>query len=188
MTSARDAANFFINLANCDEYGDGMTNMRLNKLLFFAQGHYFARTGNPLFEDEFEAWDYGPVVSDIYKRYKNYGRKPISNIDSSYDSEAFTPDEMEVLLDVAREYGKYSTSELVNISHSDNSPWATSFNSSSQIISKRQIKEYFATLGHLDTFDDVLSRINIPVHEKRDTDGFILLPKDEHDGDCINAV
>ena len=40
MTTAKYVANFFIELANDDEYGDGMTNMRLNKLLYFAQGHY----------------------------------------------------------------------------------------------------------------------------------------------------
>ena len=188
MTSAREVANFFIDLANCDEYGDGMTNMRLNKLLFFAQGHYFARTGKPLFDDDFKAWEYGPVVSDIYQKYKCYGRKPFSEIDSDYCSEDFAPDELEVLLDVAREYGKLATSELVNITHRNNSPWVTSFTSLGQAIPKHQIKDYFSALDNLKTFDDILSCVNIPVYDNRDAEGFILLPKDELSGEHKDAV
>ncbi|MCL2226263.1 MAG: DUF4065 domain-containing protein [Oscillospiraceae bacterium] len=176
MTTAKYVANFFIELANDDEYGDGMTNMRLNKLLYFAQGHYFARTGTPLFNDDFEAWEYGPVVSSIYQQFKNYGRKPIADIDADYSNETFNSDELEVLLDVAMKYGKYSTSELVNMTHRNDSPWAECSKSASQVITKKQIKDYFSNQS-LPTFDDMLSALDIPLCEKRSTDGFILLPQ-----------
>ena len=178
MTSAKDVANFYIDLVNCDEYGDGMTNMRLNKFLFFAQGHYFARTGEPLFDDEFEAWDFGPVISNIYQRYKSNGRSPITEIDSDYNSDSFTEDQLEVLLDVAREYGKYATSTLVSFTHRDDSPWVMNVNSISQRIPKNQIKDYFSSQNSLRTFDDVLLSANIPVYDKRDADGYLILPKD----------
>jgi uncharacterized phage-associated protein len=177
MTNARYVANFFIELANGDEYGDGMTNMRLNKLLYFAQGHYFARTGNPLFEDDFEAWDYGPVVSGIYQQYKSYKKKPIVDVDADYSIETFNSDELDVLLDVAREYGKFSTSELVNMTHTDGSPWAECAKSQTQEITKKQIKDYFSLHNSLSTFDDILSALDIPVYESRSADGFILLPQ-----------
>ena len=182
MTSAGCVANFFIDLANNDEYGDGMTNMRLNKLLFFAQGHYYARTGQPLFNDDFEAWTYGPVVADIYRRYNLYGRHPIEKVDAGYTCKTFSPDELDLLLDVAREYGKYSTSELVKFTHTDDSPWASSYHSSaSQAITKSQIKEYFMSLRKLETFDDLLLHSNIPLYDKRSDDGYLLLPRDDRD-------
>ena len=177
MTTAKYVANFFIELANDDEYGDGMTNMRLNKMLYFAQGHYFARTGNPLFNDDFEAWDYGPVVSSIYQQYRSYGKEPIFDIDADYSIESFNSDELDVLLDVAREYDKYSTSELVNKTHTDGSPWAECIKSKTQEITKNQIKDYFSRHSSLSTFDDILSALDIPVYESRSADGFILLPQ-----------
>ena len=188
MTSAGYVANFFIDLANNDEYGDGMTNMRLNKLLFFAQGHYFARIGQPLFNDDFEAWTYGPVVADIYRRYNKYGRSPIEEVAAGYNYESFSSDELDVLLDVAREYGRYSTSELVKITHTDDSPWASSYQSStSQAITKNQIKEYFMSFKKLESFDDLLLRSNIPVYDKRSDDNYLLLSRDDS-GEYEDAV
>jgi uncharacterized phage-associated protein len=54
MASAQDAAWLFIDYAN--KRGEPMTNERLNLLLYFAQGVYFARTGECLFPEDFEAW------------------------------------------------------------------------------------------------------------------------------------
>ena len=53
--------------------GDLMTNLRLQKLLYFAQGWHLARFGRPLFDASIEAWPYGPVVPEVYRAYKEYG-------------------------------------------------------------------------------------------------------------------
>lgn len=50
---------------------DDLTNMKLNKLLYFAQGHYLQRYGKPLFDNAVEAWDHGPVVPEVYTAYKS---------------------------------------------------------------------------------------------------------------------
>ena len=190
MARAKDVANFFIELANSDKYGDGMTNMRVNKLLYFAQGHYFARTGMPLFEDDFVAWQFGPVIREIYQRYNDFGKNPINDIDDDYSATSFTQDELDLLIDVSREYGKYSTSELVNITHDENSPWAKQYNSTnkSKKISKNQIREYFSSLDKLKTIDDILLHTNIPVYEKADSSGYLILPSDYDGGEYVNAV
>ena len=190
MTNAKTVSNFFIEIANKDEYGDGITNLRVNKLLYLAQGHYFARSGQQLFEDDFEAWKYGPVIPSIYQRYRDYGRNPISEVDQDYNFEAFTPAELEVLLDVIRVYGKYSTSALVDFTHCADSPWAQSYGSSNQTISKESIESYFNTLDELETFDDILYALNLPMHDKRDAEGYVLLPYSDDDCETehMNAI
>ena len=62
MVHAIDVARFFINIANTIPTYDLMTNLRVNKLLYFAQGECLRRLGYPLFDDDIEAWTYGPVV------------------------------------------------------------------------------------------------------------------------------
>lgn len=76
MAAAETAAKFFIMLANQRD-DDFITNLKLNKLLYYAQGAYLARTGRPLFNEQIEAWAYGPVVPSIYRKYKVCGKNPI---------------------------------------------------------------------------------------------------------------
>jgi uncharacterized phage-associated protein len=59
MAKVQDVARFFIDLAqhqNERNSGDLMTNLRLQKLLYFAQGWYLARFGKALFDEPIEAW------------------------------------------------------------------------------------------------------------------------------------
>lgn len=63
---ALDVANYFI--AN---YGGGteMTNLKLNKLVYFAQAVSLKQYGVPLFSDEIQAWSYGPVEPEVYHAF-----------------------------------------------------------------------------------------------------------------------
>ncbi len=62
MANVFDVADFFIQMTNHSE-DDQITNLKLNKLLYYAQGAFLARTGKPLFENNMEAWTYGPCRS-----------------------------------------------------------------------------------------------------------------------------
>ncbi|MCL2125515.1 MAG: DUF4065 domain-containing protein [Oscillospiraceae bacterium] len=181
MSSAKEAANFFIDLANRDELGDGMTNLRVNKLLYLAQGYCLARTGAPLFDDDFLAWDYGPVVPSIYQRYKKYGRNPIDKVDADYSHESFLPVELGVLIDVTGEYGKYTTGKLVDFTHCTGSPWADAIKTDSKLIDKQSIKSYFNTLRTLDFADAFLPNLDLPLYDIRNSEGVLLLPSDDDD-------
>ena len=116
------AALYIIDALKIDDIAT-VTNLSLNKLLYFAQGHYLAQTGELLFEDDVEAWNYGPVVPTVYHWCKAFGSAPIICVD---DMRIEEPDKFEtaVLNDVIREYGKYSASYLVALSHADGSPWS----------------------------------------------------------------
>ena len=69
MANVEDVAQIIINYMNAEE--KPITNTMLNNLLYFAQGHCLAETGKPLFDDDFEAWECGPVIPKIYYKYKN---------------------------------------------------------------------------------------------------------------------
>lgn len=80
LMNVMDVADFFISTANegDPEEDDGITNMKLNKLLFFAQAASLQRFGKPLFDTPLEAWKYGPVVKDVYRTFKGYQRDSIT--------------------------------------------------------------------------------------------------------------
>lgn len=53
------------------EYGKCIDEMKLHKLLYFIQRESFIQTGAPIFNEQFEAWQYGPVMPEIRRLYKN---------------------------------------------------------------------------------------------------------------------
>lgn len=163
MAKAQDVARFFIDLGvqqNSTESGDLVTNLRLQKLLYFAQGWHLARYGVPLFDSDIEAWKFGPVVPSLYQEYKSYGSMGIRDT-GDYSPDVFTESEYELLLDVAREYDDYSTNALVSLSHAPNAPW--SHTERSGIIPQNEIQAYFAGKDPLRSFDDILDDYPVEV-------------------------
>lgn len=142
MANVFDVANFFVYVANQNE-DDQMTNLKLNKLLYFAQGAFLSRTGRPLFSAEMEAWPLGPVVPEIYQKYKICGKMPIQSADTGFDQSVFSEDELEALLDVMREYGQYTGSVLVTLTHQPGTPWRTAADNGQTLIPKTDIARYF---------------------------------------------
>jgi hypothetical protein len=98
MATVFDIANFFITAENKREQGS-MTNLRLNKILYFAQIISLLENGRPLFLDDFEAWDLGPVIPSVYRKYKAYENTPIQEPET-IDYSAFTAEEIRLLFDV----------------------------------------------------------------------------------------
>jgi len=56
----------------CADHGDNLTNLKLQKLLYYSQAWYLALNDETLFSDDIEAWVHGPVVSSVYQEYKKY--------------------------------------------------------------------------------------------------------------------
>src|SRR5260370_13471552 len=67
---AKAVANEFLELAKKD--GQQLTQMQLQKLVYFAYGWYLAITGTRLIDERVEAWQWGPVVPSIYKEFKRF--------------------------------------------------------------------------------------------------------------------
>lgn len=142
MANIFDVAEFFIQIANQSE-DDQITNLKLNKLLYYSQGAYLARTGKPLFHASIEAWTLGPVVPVVYHKYKVCGCNPISTCEENIECSRFTEEELEVLLDVMRELGQYTGSKLVSLTHQPNTPWSRAMMETTKELSLPDIKAYF---------------------------------------------
>lgn len=142
MANVYDVANFFIDACN-NSTDDQMTNLKLNKLMYYAQGCHLARTGKPLFDDKIEAWKYGPVAPTVYRRYSVCGKEPIPSTDETYSSNVFSSEELDTLTDVMREFGQYTGSALVSMTHKAGTPWSDACAASQIEISQDSMKRYF---------------------------------------------
>jgi uncharacterized phage-associated protein len=118
LATALDAARYL--LANQDQpSGDEITNLKLQKLLYYAQGYHLALFGTPLFPDEVKAWDHGPVIRSVYDEYKQFDRQPIAATDPAPD----LPDTaVEILDSVIRSYGQFTAGKLRDMTHLER-PW-----------------------------------------------------------------
>ncbi|MCH8046564.1 MAG: DUF4065 domain-containing protein [Planctomycetes bacterium] len=121
LPSAESVARYFIVLAASESEPDFLTHMRLQKLLYYAQGWSLALRDRPMFPERIEAWAHGPVVRDLYKEYADFGDVPIS-LDSINATTDLTDDDMQFVRAVWDAYKGYSTTSLRAMSHSE-LPW-----------------------------------------------------------------
>ena len=142
-----DVADYFIALAN--EKGDTMTNLRLQKLLYYAQAWYLANCEESLFEEDFEAWVHGPVLPSLYHDYKERGAQPIlKDISMEEVEKKFEKDEINFLEGVAEVYMPYTGYQLELMTHHED-PWLNaregveSTEKSNSVISKDSMQEYY---------------------------------------------
>lgn len=126
--------------------GKPLTHIEVQKLLYFAHGWALAIHGEPLHEGTWEAWQYGPVLPDLYFTL-NYNRgQPIDQI-IPVRGEPLTNDES-TILDAVYRYRSLGTFTLVGVSHSRGGPWDRVWHSgvSSKGIDNDLIEHYFRDL------------------------------------------
>lgn len=145
--TANNVAKYLIYLASRGFVGDekereGITNLKLQKVLYFAQAYYLAKLGRPLFSDKIEAWEYGPVVPVVYRKYKTKGSNPI--IDEK-DKSSLSVEDKKIVQKIWNSFGGYSASRLVNITHA-HTPWKDANKLTVKTISHKVLKEYYAPL------------------------------------------
>ncbi len=69
-------ANYFLDRAA--DAGDAPTPMKVQKLVYYANGFYLAIFGEPLIDEQVEAWAYGPVIPSLHREFLEYGNGPIT--------------------------------------------------------------------------------------------------------------
>ena len=80
----------------------------------------------PLVDEDFEAWDYGPVLPTVYRRAKIFGREPIQNIFRSFTSDTGSWNN-EIIEEVVTGLKGKKPGELVAITHWDKGAWAKNY-------------------------------------------------------------
>ena len=141
MQTADNVAKWFLSRNKVRGVGtdvEYLTNLKLQKLLYYAQGCFLALYDKPLFEEPILAWGYGPVVKSVYDTYKSYDRDGIKNFD--FPVENFSDEEQSVLGSVYDVFGQYSAWKLVEMTHSE-TPWKST--ERGEVISVDKIKDFF---------------------------------------------
>jgi uncharacterized phage-associated protein len=141
MLTAEQVADYLLLKANMNEEGEFLSNMKLQKLLYYCQGFHLAETGKQLFKEPIKAWTYGPVVENIYHKYKSYGWSSITPPEE-LDLLQFTDYEIQLMDDVYNLYGQFSAWKLRDMTHEE-PPWKDT--PQNKVISNDKLRSYFQT-------------------------------------------
>ncbi|MEA5009950.1 Panacea domain-containing protein [Clostridium tyrobutyricum] len=144
LYSAIDIAKYVINYAI--DINRPISNLKLQKILYYIQGNFLSELGYPAFEEEIIAWKHGPVVPEVYFEFNSYSAYNIT--DKYVIDDKFTPEkcELEILNNVIKDKSNKDPWELVNDTHNE-TPWKEYYEQGKNImIPKEKIKEFFESL------------------------------------------
>lgn len=142
MSSSLAVANEFIKLAQ--QEGDlSLTNMKLQKLVYIAHGFSLAAYDKPLLDrEDVYAWQFGPVIKELYEQLRIYGRNSVTAPLPAPDQ--ISPDDAALIKAVWEGYGHHSAFALSNITHKTNTPWTLTWNETPfSIISDHLIQAHY---------------------------------------------
>ncbi|WP_210408355.1 Panacea domain-containing protein [Allokutzneria sp. NRRL B-24872] len=143
---ATTIAKWFIAWADHAENAS-MSNLKLQKILYYAQGHHVALHGEPLFSDEIQAWSHGPVVPTVYRKFRDFGAGEIKfdeHVDFSWDD--VDEEATRHLMLVWNTYGGFAAWRLRNMTH-DDGPWKDHFVDGERnlVIPVESLREHFSS-------------------------------------------
>ncbi len=147
MLNAENIADFFLSK-------ESMSPKKLQKLVYYAYAWSLALLNDEidnlhfrLFDNRIEAWVHGPVVPELYQKYKSYGWNDIPKI-NNIDTTIFRSEVLDILEQVWIAYGSYSGNQLEMISHNEK-PWIIArdgipaYESTSNLISDVEMFKFY---------------------------------------------
>ena len=151
-----DVSRYIINYSNKNKYS--ISNLKLQKLLYFVQAYFLITKDAPCFDAKIEAWDFGPVVPIAYHEFKQYGSGEIPEIKSylvfdsndvwntvskPFNEDVISSEDREFIGKVVKQFSKYTASSLVELTHRQ-APWKDVFEvGKNREITLQSIKNYF---------------------------------------------
>lgn len=117
---ARQVANWFVTRAQRD--GRTLSVMSLLKLTYIAHGWHLESQSAPLFDNRVEAWQYGPVIPDVYSDFRRQGLtvgRPVTSVPQC----DFDPADESLLEQVWKIYGALPAFRLSDLTHVAGGPW-----------------------------------------------------------------
>lgn len=158
--TALDIATWFIyknnaekmeNQATNDDYEvyEGLTHLKLQKLLYYAQGICLSLNDRTLFSDRIEAWEHGPVIPAVFSFFSSKGRREITIKDAPSSIEVIRQIEADTDIRNALNmtydnFAIYTAWQLRNMTHQSNAPWYQYYSRGrNRVIPNAKIKEYF---------------------------------------------
>lgn len=144
MCTALNTSKYILKYCELNKIPD-CSNKKLQKLLYYVQAWSLALRNKPMFKENIEAWIHGPVVPVIYRKYKNFGYKPISGVNLDICDGCITKDDEELIDAVMDIYSKYDADSLELFSHED-LPWQEARRTNDKVISLESMKSFYKNI------------------------------------------
>lgn len=142
MYSALKVARYIIWWCNSNGYS--ISNLKLQKILYFVQAQFLVARGVPCFGEDIQAWEYGPVIPEVYREYKVYGGGNIPAFVGSESNVSIRPGDRPLIDEIVGECVNYSASSLVELTHNQQ-PWKDAYLPGwNKTISNDSIRRYFS--------------------------------------------
>jgi len=125
-----------------------LTNLQMQKILYLSHMVYLDKTnGTPLVNEEFESWDYGPVLPSLYHRIKFYGSEPVRDVFHNNKILTFGK-EAEILKEAAHKFSHVHPGSLIDLTHRKDGAWDQTYfrGARNRIIPNEKILEEYKTL------------------------------------------
>lgn len=139
--TAEDIASYVIRKCTLDNCA--ISNLQLQKILYYLQEEFFKEKRIALFTDEIEAWQFGPVVEMVYRKYCGYGSFPI--YEKEKPLQEITLKDRSLIDKVVEEKRRIKSWDLVEMTHEPGTPWDQTYRKGvgeRDIIQKEMIAEY----------------------------------------------
>ena len=139
---AMETASYFLSLA--EKNNGHLTNLKLQKLLYYAQAWHIALYKKPLFKDKIEAWTFGPVIKEVYKAYKEHCH---SHICLECAKPKSLPKKSEAfLLKIYENFMPFTAKELTHMTHSEE-PWLKTYRKDKvEVIPQKLMGSFYSSL------------------------------------------
>ncbi len=124
-----------------------LSNLKLQKLMYYCQAYHLAITDKPLFKDDIQAWRYGPVVPSIYEKYKEYKNNIISPSEirrkDRTNNNLLNSLAVGIISQVLNGYGRLNAIRLMQMTHAED-PWKNAYNEGEcSVIRKEVMQKYY---------------------------------------------
>jgi len=138
MKTSIEVAQVLLDLAKSKN--ESLTPMALIKLVYLCHGWMLGIHGRPLIEEKVEAWQYGPVIPELYGAIRHHRSKPVERLLPSPDN--LDTDEQEIIADVFKAYPNDAI-VLSRLTHQIETPWHETWHENRKYISDDRIKHHF---------------------------------------------
>ena len=139
---SRAVVNHLIDIAEDD--GRFLTPLQIIKLVYFCHGWMLGLYGRSLIRHHVLAWQYGPVIAEVYHKLKHRGGEQVVDKIEVAD-EVFGEEEEDLIGQVHSYYGHLSGIELSRLTHAPGTPWHTIWSRSGKnaVIPNGLIKSHY---------------------------------------------
>lgn len=148
MSPQLDVVQRLIITQHREHFEESPSPMKVQKLCYYAQGFLLAQ-GHELFPEDFQAWQHGPVIPDLYYRYRDYSWRGISE-EIAFASDELAEDVAREVVDIVAAYGRYDGAALSTMTHRE-APWRDArgdlpeSEGSIVLIPKASLRAFFTT-------------------------------------------